>query len=160
MTHYVAHLPDPNGFITYSDEENAIWRDLMARQQSNLPQKACDAYLDGLHRLALPDERIPQLADIDDVLMTATGWRTAAVPALISFGKFFQLLADKRFPVATFIRTRDDFDYIQEPDIFHEIVGHCPMLTHPAFAKFTEVYGKLGLNATKQESRSGKPRNR
>lgn len=151
MTEYVAHVPNDDGFITYSDEENAIWRDLMARQRSNLSQKACDAYLDGLDRLALPDEHIPQLADIDEVLMAATGWRTAGVPALISFGKFFQLLANKQFPVATFIRTKDDFDYIQEPDIFHEIVGHCPMLTHPAFAKFTQVYGELGLNATKQE---------
>ncbi|HAR75246.1 MAG TPA: phenylalanine 4-monooxygenase, partial [Psychrobacter sp.] len=79
------------------------------------------------------------------------GWQTAAVPALISFGKFFKLLADKRFPVATFIRRFDDMDYIEEPDIFHEIVGHCPLLTHPAFAIFNETYGKLGLNATKQE---------
>ncbi|MBO6224629.1 MAG: phenylalanine 4-monooxygenase, partial [Psychrobacter sp.] len=80
-----------------------------------------------------------------------TGWQTAAVPALISFGKFFKLLANKSFPVATFIRRFEDMDYIEEPDIFHEIVGHCPLLTHPAFATFNETYGKLGLEATKEE---------
>lgn len=151
MTSYVAHAPDEKGFIAYGDDENAVWRDLFARQKTNLPNKACTAYLDGLAKLNLPDERIPQLFDVDDVLLRETGWRTSAVPALISFGKFFKLLANKQFPVATFIRTREDFDYIQEPDIFHEILGHCPMLTHPAFAKFTEVYGKLGVNATKEE---------
>lgn len=151
MTSYVAHIPDEHGLIAYSDDENSVWRDLMARQQGNLPNKACDEYLDGLKKLALPAERVPQLPDIDAVLQRETGWQTAPVPALISFGKFFKLLADKKFPVATFIRTRQDFDYIQEPDIFHEIAGHCPMLTHPAFAQFTQTYGKLGLNASKEE---------
>lgn len=151
MTSYVAHIPDEQGFISYSDEENTVWRDLIARQQANLPNKACQAYLDGVAKLNLPNDRIPQLPDIDAVLLRETGWQTCAVPALISFGKFFKLLANKQFPVATFIRTKEDFDYIQEPDIFHEIAGHCPMLTHPAFAKFTEVYGQLGVNATKEE---------
>lgn len=151
MTSYIAHIPDETGFICYDAEENAVWQDLLARQKDNLPNKACQAYLNGLSKLNLPQDRIPQLADIDKVLLAETGWRTSAVPALISFGRFFKLLANKEFPVATFIRRRDDFDYIQEPDIFHEILGHCPMLTHPAFAKFTEVYGKLGVTATKEE---------
>lgn len=151
MTDYVAHTPDQNGFITYSDEENSIWHDLLCRQQHALPNKACDAYLEGIAKLNLPKDHIPQLPDIDQVLQQETGWQTAAVPALIPFGKFFKLLANKQFPVATFIRTRNDFDYIQEPDIFHEIAGHCPMLTHPAFAQFTQTYGKLGLDATKEE---------
>lgn len=94
---------------------------------------------------------IPQLHDIDEILQATTGWQTAAVPALISFGKFFKLLANKRFPVATFIRRFEDMDYIEEPDVFHEIVGHCPLLTHPAFAAFNETYGKLGLDASKEE---------
>ncbi|MDO4997137.1 MAG: phenylalanine 4-monooxygenase [Neisseria sp.] len=148
---YVAHTADENGFIEYSCEENSVWHDLIVRQQANLPNRACDEYLNGLAKLNLPHDRIPQLGEIDAVLQRETGWKTAAVPALISFGKFFALLADKSFPVATFIRRREDFDYIQEPDIFHEIAGHCPLLTHPAFAAFNETYGKLGLAASKEE---------
>ena len=148
---YVSRQPDSHGHIHYSDDENAMWQALLERQAQQIPNRACSAYLEGLEKLKLSPTYIPQLQDIDDVLQATTGWQTAAVPALISFGKFFKLLADKRFPVATFIRRFDDMDYIEEPDIFHEIVGHCPLLTHPAFATFNETYGKLGLNATKQE---------
>ncbi|WP_333954068.1 phenylalanine 4-monooxygenase [Psychrobacter sp. S4(2024)] len=146
---YVSRQPD--GHIHYSDDENAMWQALLERQAKQIPNRASLAYLEGLEKLKLSRTHIPQLQDIDEVLQATTGWQTAAVPALISFGKFFKLLADKRFPVATFIRRFDDMDYIEEPDIFHEIVGHCPLLTHPAFATFNETYGKLGLNATKQE---------
>jgi phenylalanine-4-hydroxylase len=148
---YISHQPDSEGIIHYSHEENAMWGALLARQAEQTPNRACSEYLEGLEKLKLSPTRIPQLQDIDEVLQATTGWQTAAVPALISFGKFFKLLADKRFPVATFIRRPEDMDYIEEPDIFHEIVGHCPLLTHPAFATFNQTYGELGLNATKQE---------
>ncbi len=148
---YLSHQPDVNGHIHYSDGEHVMWQALLERQAKQIPNRACTAYLDGLKKLNLPPDRIPQLRDIDEVLQATTGWQTAAVPALISFGKFFKLLANKSFPVATFIRRFDDMDYIEEPDIFHEIVGHCPLLTHPAFATFNETYGKLGINASKEE---------
>ncbi|WP_350559797.1 phenylalanine 4-monooxygenase [Psychrobacter sp. CAL346-MNA-CIBAN-0220] len=148
---YVSHQIDANGHIDYSDDEHAIWQTLLASQAQQIPDRACSEYLVGLDKLTLPTNQIPQLYDIDAVLQDATGWQTAAVPALISFGKFFKLLANKRFPVATFIRRSEDMNYIEEPDIFHEIVGHCPLLTHPAFAAFNETYGKLGLNASKEE---------
>ena len=148
---YVSRQPDSQGHIHYSDDENAMWQALLERQAKQTPNRACSEYLDGLTKLNLPTTYIPQLHDIDEVLQATTGWQTAAVPALISFGKFFKLLANKSFPVATFIRRFEDMDYIEEPDIFHEIVGHCPLLTHPAFAAFNETYGKLGLNATKEE---------
>lgn len=148
---YQARKGDEHGHIDYPPEEHAIWHDLWVRQQANLPNRACQAYLDGLKLLNITPDAIPQLPDINAVLQQTTGWQTAAVPALISFGKFFELLANKSFPVATFIRRREDFDYIQEPDIFHEIAGHCPLLTNPAFAAFTETYGKLGLAASKKE---------
>ncbi|WP_417349194.1 phenylalanine 4-monooxygenase [Ferrimonas sp.] len=150
-TSYVARQPDEQGIIHYSEEENRIWSELLARQMSWLPGRACDQYLEGLRKLNLPADRIPQLAEVDAVLEQATGWRTAQVPALISFQHFFELLADKQFPVATFIRSREEFDYLQEPDIFHEIFGHCPLLTNPAFAHFTHTYGKLGLAASPKE---------
>jgi len=148
---YLSHQPDSQGHIHYSDDENAMWQALLTRQAKQIPNRACSAYLEGLEKLNLPSTHIPQLNDIDQILQATTGWQTAAVPALISFGKFFKLLANKRFPVATFIRRFEDMDYIEEPDIFHEIVGHCPLLTHPAFAAFNETYGKLGLDASKEE---------
>ncbi|MCF1428054.1 MAG: phenylalanine 4-monooxygenase [Shewanella sp.] len=150
-TQYTAREPDDAGFISYPADEHDTWQQLYARQAGNLSGRACQQYLDGLKALALPADRIPQLSEVDRVLQAATGWKTAAVPALISFGKFFELLASKQFPVATFIRTKEEFDYLQEPDIFHEIFGHCPLLTNLAFARFSEVYGKLGLAASKEE---------
>ena len=150
-TKYIAHHPDAQGYINYSEQENDLWRQLYARQVTNMPGRACDAYINGLSALNMSVDRIPQLPEIDKVLLSTTGWKTAAVPALISFGRFFELLANKEFPVATFIRTKEEFDYLQEPDIFHEIFGHCPLLTNPSFANFSHMYGKLGLAASKEE---------
>ncbi len=148
---YVSRQSDANGVIHWSDEENQIWHELITRQLGVIEGKACTEFMAGLQKLQLPQDRIPQLAEVSSVLKATTGWECAEVPALISFDKFFELLANKRFPVATFIRSREEFDYLQEPDIFHEIFGHCAMLTHPAFAEFTHAYGKLGLAASKQD---------
>lgn len=150
-TKYIAHQPDAQGHIDYSEHENQLWQQLYQRQVTNMPGKACNAYLQGLDALGMSSDRIPQLPEIDKVLLDATGWKTAAVPALISFGRFFELLANKEFPVATFIRSKEEFDYLQEPDIFHEIFGHCPLLTNPSFAHFSHMYGQLGLAASKEE---------
>ena len=129
---YVSRQSDDNGIIAWSDEDNQIWHELITRQLSVIEGKACDEFLAGLEKLQLPTDRIPQLEEVSKVLRATTGWECAEVPALISFDKFFELLANKRFPVATFIRSREEFDYLQEPDIFHEIFGHCAMLTNPA----------------------------
>ncbi|MFM9269130.1 phenylalanine 4-monooxygenase [Halomonas elongata] len=150
-TGYRVHMPDDDGYIAWSTRENATWQTLMERQLELVEGRVCREYLDGLERLTLPRDRVPQLADIDRVLRDATGWETAQVPALIPFDTFFELLAARRFPVATFIRSPEEMDYLKEPDIFHEIFGHCPMLTNPAFAEFTATYGRLGLNATPKE---------
>ncbi len=148
---YVSKQPDKDGNIAWTEIENNTWQQLVERQQALLPGRACQAYMDGLDRLNLPKDRIPQLHEVNRVLAETTGWQVAQVPALINFDKFFDLLANKQFPVATFIRTPEEFDYLQEPDIFHEIFGHCPLLTNPNFAHFTHVYGKLGAAATKQQ---------
>ena len=150
-TFYTAHQPDADGVIHYSNEEHGTWQILIERQFAALAGKGCNEYLAGLDRLGLPRDRIPQLAEINAVLQPATGWSVAAVPALISFDRFFALLANRQFPVATFIRRRDELDYLQEPDIFHEIFGHCAMLTNPAFAHFTHLYGQLGQQASKEQ---------
>ena len=150
-TKYKAKQPDERGFIAYTDEEHDIWHVLMKRQLELIQGRACQAFLDGVEQLQLPEDRIPQLSEISATLQTTTGWGVARVPALISFDRFFSLLANKQFPVATFIRCREELDYLEEPDIFHEIFGHCPLLTDPDFAAFTANYGRLGLAATKEE---------
>jgi phenylalanine-4-hydroxylase len=139
------------GWVEWSLEEDAIWRDLVTKQLAIVEGRACDVYLQGLTLLDLPMDRVPQLPEINKVLNETTGWQVEPVPALIDFDRFFELLANKRFPVATFLRTRDEFDYLQEPDFFHEIFGHCAMLTNTDFAAFTEHYGKLGQLATPKQ---------
>lgn len=151
MTQYVSKPVNDKGFVEWSHEEDRIWHDLVTRQLGFIKQRACKEYLRGLELLDLPIDRVPQLPEINEVLKRETGWQVEPVPALINFDKFFALLANKKFPVATFLRSRAEFDYLQEPDFFHEIFGHCAMLTNPQFAEFTYTYGQLGQNATSKE---------
>jgi len=144
---YVSRKPDETGRIPYSDAENEIWHDLITRQIPMLPGRACKPWISALNEMNFPNERIPQLEEVNEVLNRHTGFGVTAVNALIPFTEFFGLLANKRFPVATFIRTREDFDYIQEPDVFHEVFGHTPPLTDHRFAAFVEAYGRAGLAA-------------
>lgn len=151
MTQYRSKPVNDKGMVEWSSEEDLIWRDLVSRQLHLVEQRACKEYLAGLKLLDLPLDRAPQIVDINRVLKQATGWQVEPVPALINFDRFFALLADKKFPVATFLRSREEFDYLQEPDFFHEIFGHCAMLTNPEFAEFTQMYGILGRNASDKQ---------
>lgn len=148
---YISKQSDHNGVIHWEDQEHDRWQRLYNRQMKLLDGRACNQYMKGVDLLGMQSQKIPQLNDINEVLLDTTGWKTAEVPALINFTDFFTLLANKEFPVATFIRSEQEFDYLQEPDIFHEIFGHCPLLTNPAFAHFTHTYGKLGLAASKED---------
>ena len=150
-TKYVAKVPDENGYIHYTEEEDRIWHELITRQKPALPGRACQAYINALGRLDLPEDRVPQCEDVSRVLRECTGWEVAPVPALINFTDFFNLLANKKFPAASFIRTREEMEYLQEPDIFHEIFGHTPHLTDARFAAFTHAYGKAGAAARKED---------
>ncbi len=150
-TKYEAKIPDENGIIHYSEDEHAVWAELYQRQIKIIEGRVCKEFMDGLEMLKLPENRIPQPGEISEVLMERTGWQVAPVPALINFDDFFRLLSERRFPAASFIRSREEMDYLQEPDIFHEIFGHTTMLTHQAFADFTEAYGKAGMRASKAE---------
>lgn len=144
---YVAHPVDEKGNANYTEEENQIWHELITRQIPIVHGRACDEYIRGIDLLNLPKDRVPQCPEVSAVLQKETGWSLEPVPALIPFSQFFHLLANRKFPAATFIRRRAELDYLQEPDIFHEVFGHCPMLTNQACADFTHTYGKLGLNA-------------
>ena len=148
---YVAKTPDDKGYIHYTEDEHAVWHDLITRQRPIVEKYACPEYLQALELMRFPTDRIPQCEEVSSVLRKHTGWEVAPVPALIPFGEFFNLLANKKFPAASFIRSREDMDYLQEPDIFHEIFGHTPLLTDPRFAEFTHAYGKAGVQARKED---------
>jgi phenylalanine-4-hydroxylase len=150
-TKYVSKHPDASGHIEWTRDENEVWGALVERQLKCIKGKACDEYMHGLDLLNFPKDRVPQLEEINKVLRQTSGWEVYPVPALIPFDKFFELLANKKVPAATFLRSRDEFDYLQEPDIFHEIFGHCAMLTNPEFGMFTHKYGQLGLAADKTD---------
>jgi len=141
-TKYKAKTPDENGFIHYTESENQIWNTLITRQKANLPGLACDDYLECLNLMNFPEDRVPQCEDVSKVMREHTG---------INFPRFFGLLANKRFPAATFIRTQEELDYLQEPDIFHELFGHTPPLTDSRFAVFTHAYGRAGVQADKSD---------
>ncbi|HSW93313.1 MAG TPA: phenylalanine 4-monooxygenase [Gammaproteobacteria bacterium] len=151
QSHYVSKPVDQAGFAQYTEEENATWQILFERQRKIVEHRACDEFIQGIDILNMPGDRIPQCPEISDALQKATGWALEPVAALIPFEHFFHLLANRRFPAATFIRVREELDYLQEPDIFHEVFGHCPLLTNPAYAEFTHLYGKLGLKANKED---------
>lgn len=148
---YVSKQPDENGIIHYSNSENQVWEKLLTRQMPIVKTRAAKEYLQGLDKLQFTTDHIPQLAEINAILSASTGWRVKPVAALIPAEAFFDLLAHQQFPAATFIRVAEEIDYLQEPDIFHEYFGHCPLITVPAYANFLQQYGKLALHANEED---------
>jgi len=134
----------------YTPDEHAVWRTLFERQAQVLPGLACPEFLDGLTKLNLVSDRIPEFERLSDNLEKATGWRVVAVPSLVPDETFFDHLANRRFPAGQFIRARDQLDYLEEPDVFHDVFGHVPMLAHPVFADYLQAYGKGGQRALKE----------
>jgi len=136
----------PQNWAGYTPAEHNVWTTLYRRQISMLPGLACDAFLQGLEKLDL-SAGIPDFAELSDRLASLTGWRVVAVPGLVPDDVFYDHLANRRFPAGRFIRTRDQLDYLQEPDVFHDVFGHVPMLTDPVFADYMQAYGQGGLRA-------------
>lgn len=132
---------------SYSAEEHAVWRLLFDRQQHLLVGRACRDYLDGLQGLGVAAAGIPDFRRLSDLLDRATGWRIAAVSGLVPDDIFFDFLARRHFPATCFIRRRGQLDYLEEPDVFHDICGHVPMLMNPVFADYMQAYGEGGLKA-------------
>lgn len=150
MTKYIAKKPNKNGYIDFTAHENATWQILIERQLEVIKNRACDEFIEGLNKLALPINKIPQCNELSEVLRSCTGFSVVPVDAIIPLERFFQLLANRQFPAATFIRLREELDYLQEPDIFHEFFGHCPLLTNNAYADFVQWYGETALKAEKK----------
>lgn len=131
----------------YTEAEHRVWITLYERQAKLLPGRACGAFLRGLEALDLHRAGIPEFARINEELGRLTGWRVVAVPGLVPDEVFFDHLANRRFPAGRFIRRADQLDYLQEPDVFHDVFGHVPMLTDPVFADFMQAYGEGGRRA-------------
>jgi phenylalanine-4-hydroxylase len=147
MSDILAQHTIEQDWSAYTEEEHAIWRYLFERQQRLLAGRACREYLDGLNGLGVAAKGIPEFERLSDILDRATGWRIVAVPGLVPDEVFFGFLAQRRFPSTCFIRRRDQLDYLQEPDVFHDIYGHVPMLMNPVFADYMQAYGQGGLKA-------------
>src|SRR5947209_9358180 len=135
------------GWERYTDAEHQVWITLYERQAALLPGRAADPFLKGLDALDLHRTGIPDFARINEELRRLTGWSVVAVPGLVPDDVFFDHLANRRFPAGQFIRKPDQLDYLQEPDIFHDVFGHVPMLMNPVIADYIQAYGMGGLKA-------------
>ncbi|MEM1126275.1 MAG: phenylalanine 4-monooxygenase [Bacteroidota bacterium] len=147
--------PPPVGddipYPDYTDQDHANWRFLFERQMSLLPGRAGEAFLQGVETLNMTPDRLPALADLSRRMEAATGWRIARIPGLLHERDFFNLLADRTFPSTDYIRGEDELDYTPAPDCFHDMFGHMPMLTQPAFADFYQLFGQAALKAEGQD---------
>jgi len=131
----------------YSSTDHAIWRKLYERQASMLRGRVSNEFLQGLATLGMEKDRVPEFDQLNETLMRATGWQVVAVPGLVPDEVFFDHLANRRFPASWWMRKPEQLDYLQEPDCFHDVFGHVPLLINPVFADYMEAYGKGGLKA-------------
>ncbi|MDB5828439.1 MAG: phenylalanine-4-hydroxylase [Variovorax sp.] len=137
------------GWKAYTAAEHGVWRTLFERQSKLLPGRACDEFVEGMRNLPIGADEIPDFRRLSDVLMKKTGWQVVAVPGLVPDEVFFEHLAHRRFPAGHFIRKPHELDYLEEPDVFHDVFGHVPMLMNPAIADYIQAYGEGGLRAQK-----------
>lgn len=137
----------PQCWESFTSEDHAVWDLLFARQVELLGSRVVSQFLDGIDLLRLSHPGVPELSELNAILEPRTGWRTVAVPGLVPDEVFFAMLSERVFPVGNFIRTREQLDYLEAPDCFHDLFGHIPMLAHHEFAEMAEHIGRLGLAA-------------
>jgi phenylalanine-4-hydroxylase len=137
----------PQRWSAYTLQDHAMWDRLFARQAKMLPGRVVPEFMDGLEILRLSKPGIPDFEELSERLMAATGWQVVAVPGLVPDAVFFDHLAHRRFVAGRFIRTPEQLDYLQEPDVFHDVFGHVPLLAQPVFADYMQAYGEGGLRA-------------
>jgi len=135
------------GWDRYTPAEHAVWKTLFERQSKLLPGRACDAFVAGMRALPISSDAIPDFRRLSEVLLAHTGWQVVAVPGLVPDDVFFDHLAHRRFPAGSFIRKAEQLDYLEEPDVFHDVFGHVPMLMNPVIADYIQAYGVGGLRA-------------
>lgn len=137
------------GWQQYTDQAHGVWKTLFERQSRLLGGRACDAFVQGMAQLPISASQIPDFRCLSDRLMQRTGWQIVAVPGLVPDEVFFEHLANRRFPAGNFIRKPDQLDYLEEPDVFHDVFGHVPLLMNPVMADYIQAYGVGGLRAQK-----------
>jgi len=135
----------------YTAADHAVWRQLFERQSALLQGRACTPFLEGLAALQIRPDRVPVFAELNQQLAAASGWEIVAVPGLVPDQVFFEHLAQRRFPVTWWMRRADQLDYLQEPDCFHDVFGHVPLLINPVFADFMQRYGRLAAAASPED---------
>ncbi|MGQ0741530.1 MAG: phenylalanine 4-monooxygenase [Alphaproteobacteria bacterium] len=152
-----ARIPDigddftvPQFWENYDEVQHGVWRSLYRHQVELLKGRACNEFFEGLKGLRLSEDRIPHFERTSDELERRSGWRIVSVPCRVPDHIFFEHLANRRFPAGRFIRPPDELDYINQPDVFHDVFGHSPMLAHPVFSEYMQHYGKAGLRALKE----------
>jgi phenylalanine-4-hydroxylase len=137
----------PQGWESFTSEDHSVWDLLFARQVELLGSRVISPFLDGIDLLRLSHPGIPEVGELNAILEPRTGWRTVAVPGLVPDDIFFAMLSERVFPVGNFIRLREQLDYLEAPDCFHDLFGHIPMLAHHDFAEMVEHVGRLGSAA-------------
>jgi phenylalanine-4-hydroxylase len=137
----------PQCWESFTAEDHAVWDLLFARQVELLGDRVVSAFFDGIDLLKLSHPGVPDVEGLNAILEPRTGWRTVAVPGLVPDDIFFAMLSERVFPVGNFIRTREQLDYLEAPDCFHDMFGHIPMLAHHDYAEMTRHIGELGLAA-------------
>lgn len=130
-------------WAAYTPEQHSVWAELVRRRMPQLADHACSEYLDGFHQIGLREDIIPNLTEVNKRLGPRTRWNATPVSGFLPPDAFFEMLAARKFPTTTYIRTRDSMEYTPEPDIFHDVFGHVPMHAHPVFADFLERYGRI-----------------
>jgi phenylalanine-4-hydroxylase len=130
-------------WAAYTPEQHAIWQELVSQRMPQLEEHACAEYLEGFKQIGLQADQLPVLADVSARLEPRTGWNSTPVSGFLPADAFFEMLAARKFPTTTWIRSRESMGYTPEPDIFHDVFGHVPMHAHPVFANFLEHYGKV-----------------
>jgi phenylalanine-4-hydroxylase len=127
----------------YSAQDHAIWTELVSRRMPQLEEHACAEYLEGFQQIGLQQSELPNLREVSQRLEPRTGWQSTPVSGFLPADAFFEMLAARRFPTTTWIRSREQMEYTPEPDIFHDVFGHVPMHAHPVFADFLQHYGAV-----------------
>jgi len=138
-------------WAAYTPEQHTLYRRLFERQAAQLPGLACEEFIAAVPHLGAP-ALIPRFDALSEVLWRATKWQVVAVPGLIPEEAFFALLAQRKFPVTGWLRKPEEFDYVVEPDVFHDLFGHVPLLFNPLFADYMQAYGVGGLKASRLEA--------
>lgn len=142
-------------FENYTAEDLQVWTTLFERQIRNLADKASLHYLNALEEMkdVLNPSILPNFNSINEWFKSSTGWEIYCVPGLIPVDEFFILLADKKFPSSTWLRSMEKLDYLEEPDMFHDVFGHVPLLSNQVFSDFIQEFGKIGKSMIENEEK-------